>query len=358
MDIVVPKIALTMTEATIGQWLRSPGDEVKKGEALFTMQTDKSVVEVEAPADGVLSEIHRYAGETVEVGGLVGVLRVEGESAVQDSQASERHVAVAPEASRLAEALGIEVARVRGTGPGGRVTEADVILAGEAEASPGVVPSGSDHGAVRLTSTRARSAGVRALMAAPGAPIFYVGRRVQVPSLGGGGSRVKAGPTDLMVVAAARALRRHPRANGYATNEGALTYSEVRIGVLVRVDDSLVAITIRDPDLSSLDEVSRKRASAGTALGSGRMGTEASISPTFVISNLGKWGVDAFSAVLYPGTSATLAVGTLQDDGASGRSTYVVLTCDHRVLDGVEAASFLQDFATELSTLGEGDRHE
>lgn len=128
MDVVLPKVALTMTEAVISEWLKGVGDPVEQGEILFVMKTDKTDIDIEAPATGVLTEIRRIEGDTVDAGAVVAVIAVAGEAPAPDGpNVPPADGGVSPAAAKLAGELGVDVSAIRGTGPKGRVQESDVL---------------------------------------------------------------------------------------------------------------------------------------------------------------------------------------------------------------------------------------
>jgi len=358
MDILLPKNSLTMTEAELVVWYVAEGDEVKAGSPMFAMETEKSQVDVDAPASGRLVSILRVAGDVVTAGEVIAVLEQSGSAPAQIAagRTSSREVALG--ARELAASLGVNIDSVRGTGTDGRVSEDDVIaaagqdgksvsttgavsgrLAGSAAAAPGVVPATSVP-----DFSRSRRAGNRATLAALAAPDFQLAADVDLPRSGRSG----AGTTsDVLLAAAGIALRAVPIANAVCLDGEPRLYRDVRVGLLVRPEDALLPLVFADPDKRSMSELHGLRRSLLEAATSGSLPVEVVTSPTFVISNIGRPGISWFSAVLYPGTAATMAVGS-RGATPDGKTT-VVLTCDHRVLDGVDAADFVSAFSDALA---------
>lgn len=343
MDVVLPKNSLTMTEAEIIEWLVPIGGQVTAGEALFIMETEKSQVEVQATVSGTLVEILAAPGDIPIAGDIIARIETTGEN--NSSSKSFAHdvvteISIAPAAAELAQQLGLDIATIRGSGAGGRVIEEDVLKAVSAPAVSPVAVQNLTGGLTPAAGSKKRQAGNKATRWASDVPTFYVARKLQLPA-----KSDEAGTSDHLISAVARALRRVPIANAVFMDDKAFTYNDIKVGLLVRDDDALIPLVFTNPDQQSVAQINAQRrewmkqietkASTSTAITSGA---------TFVISNIGRAGVTWFTAVLFPGTAATLAVGGLASDG----TVEVVLTCDHRVLDGVDAADFLASLAAEL----------
>lgn len=356
MDVVLPKNSLTMTEAEIIEWYVSEGGTVTGGEPLFLMETEKSQVVVEASASGTLAKILRQVGEVVSAGETIAVVDATagGPSSVISGQDVLRQVA--PAAADLASQLGIDIQGIKGSGSGGRVIEDDILKAARHEAPeqstqpepPAAGRSGllSAPVSVPATFSRARTAGNRSTVWAASVPTFQIASTL---ALGKSARQDRATASDLLLAAVSRAARQVPLANAYVDGDEVRLYSEVRVGLLVRHGDALVPLVFPDADRIGLADLHSRRRELMTLVGKGALPSDATAWPTFVISNIGRPGVKWFSAVLYPGTAATLAVGSV---GATGLNlAEVVLTCDHRIIDGVDAAEFLGSVSEYLSSL-------
>lgn len=334
MDVVLPKVALTMTEAVLVEWLVEEGGEVAKGQPLFTIETDKTATEIESPGDGVLREVRVAAGETVQAGAVIATLVVDGQQAATPRE--QAAVTVAPAAAALAEALGVDLATVRGSGTAGRVLEVDVMAAADATPAPAAVATEQGPRTEPLAFSRARAAGMRLTEHSVAVPTFLLGGTLRFPE--------GATPTDSLAVAAAAALKAVPVANACVRDGQPQRYLDVRIGVLVRDGDALLPLVFDDPSGLTAEGFREQRSSVGDALARGPLPLARTSGATFVISNLGRYDVEFFTAVLYPGTAITLALGTVGAD----RTAQAVLTCDHRLVDGVDAAEFLTALRTQL----------
>jgi pyruvate dehydrogenase E2 component (dihydrolipoamide acetyltransferase) len=347
VDVVLPKNSLTMTEAEIIEWYVEEGGEVVAGQPLFVMETEKSQVDVEAAKSGRLTEIRCQPGTVAAAGEVIAVVDT-GEPDTSFTGSTGPARAVAPAAAELAEQLGIDIDTVRGSGTGGRVLEDDVLKAVTQTPAGTNVPAGTSQPASRPAEfSKARIAGNRATVAAAAVPVFHLSVQVPLPR-----SARPDGATasDLLVAAAATAARKVPVANAFADDEhNVRLYEQVRVGLLVRDRDALVPLVFADPDQAGLDRLHAQRREWMAQVGNGSLPTEAISWPTLVVSNIGRPSVGWFSAVLFPATSVTIAVGGL--GARQPRQAEVVLTCDHRVLDGVDAAQFAEAFTDALAAL-------
>lgn len=368
MDVVLPKNSLTMTEADIIEWYVDVGGEVVAGQPLFVMETEKSEVDVEATVSGTLTEIRCRPGTRALAGEVIAVVDT-GKDDASFAGAVTGQRAVAQAAVELAAQLGIDIDSVRGSGPGGRVLEEDVLkVVQEAVGSPGrgvgtevvghenatppevAPPSTASPGQPRSRAaafSRSRVTGNRSTLWAAAVPTFLLSAGVSFPRA----ARTDgATVSDLLMAAAARAARQVPVANAFVDDDGGVRlYDDVRVGLLVRDGDALLPLVLADPDRTSLAELHANRRELMAQVGHGALPATATSWPTIVVSNIGRPSVRWFSAVLFPGTSLTIAVAGL--GAAQPENAELVLTCDHRVLDGVDAAEFAAAFNDALSDL-------
>src|SRR5713226_9698233 len=413
VEVTMPKFGLTMHEGTLQRYFKAAGEVVKAGEPLYEVETEKVLYEVESPTSGTLAVWLHEEGATVECGLLVAVIAEAGDDATSlaaryDGGGAAAHRAAAPPSStpaangeapgpsaegrraispvarKLAAELGVELARVVGTGPGGRITREDV----ERTAAQGA--------AVRSTSAappaRASAAGAAAIAAAPAA-----GAKPQFRSIPLRGMRktiaarmhqrlrdtaqltisteadvtaavdFRTRPgrdfdftyTDLLIHAVARALLRHPRMNSRLSEDAIVMLPEVNIGMAVALDEGLIVPVIRAADRRSLREIGAATKELGEKARTGGLKLEDVSGGTFTVTNLGTWGVDAFTPILNLGETGILGVGRIVEKPAvfrgeiSRRSMLTLsLTFDQRVIDGAPAASFLQS-VIEIFNYGE-----
>jgi len=195
----------------------------------------------------------------------------------------------------------------------------------------------------------ARMAGMNMTLRSVQIPTFQVCCTLELaPALAGGTRAYTA--TEVLILAAARALRLYPAAHTCLVDGRVHEYTRTRVGILLRSHDALLPLVFVDAELSSLDVLRAERAELQAQLNSsGRLPAERTLAPTFVISNLGNRSVDWFTTVLFPDTAMTLAVGSLGAPGLTSYQCRAVLTCDHRLVDGVDGAEFLDALGTCIS---------
>ena len=401
-DVKLPRLGQGMESGVIVRWLKSEGEPVAKGEPLYELDTDKVTQEVESELDGVLTKIVVPEGD-VEVGATVAVIESDGaspapadaqaeaprEAPAEDSPADAAEApAPAPEpapaaappgadgrtaaaparlkasplARRMARERGVDLASLQGTGPEGRILADDVERAASGAAAPAIpstaspaLPAGEVE-TVPLTSIRKTIA--RRLTEAWSAPVFQLGasadmtevlalREQLVERLAEGDAK----PTvnDVLVKLAGAALMRHLPVNATFTGEEIQRHPSAHVGIAVAAPQGLVVPVIRDADRRTVQEIARTRADLVGRARDNKLTLQDMEGGTFTISNLGMFGVEQFTAVLNPPQVAILAVGAVKDepvvtDGELDIAPIVrmVLTCDHRAIDGADGAQFLQ----------------
>jgi pyruvate dehydrogenase E2 component (dihydrolipoamide acetyltransferase) len=376
-EVVMPRLSDSMEEGTIVRWLKRDGDQVSEGEPLAEVETDKATVTFDAEARGTL-HILVAEGETVPIGRLIAQI---GESVQSPPPASgaangAARIKASPLARRIARESGIDLARLTGSGPGGRIVKADVEKAPAAQApeaasaprepEPAQEPAGApaaaargNKGAATVQSLSRTQVQIAQRMAESRATIpdftlqaevdmsQAVSLRDQLRRAARGGDVVPS-YNDMVVKACALALREHPRANA-AYRDGAFElYERVNVGIAVAAEDSLIVPTVFDADRKPLLEIAREARTLAERVRQ-RTVTPAELSgATFTVSNLGMYGVARFAAIINPPQAAILAVGEVREtpivrDGAllAGVSMTVTLSCDHRILYGAPAAEFL-----------------
>ena len=400
--IRMPKLSDTMTEGVVASWLKKVGDEVENGELLAEIETDKATMEFESFFDGVLLHIGVEQGGAAPVDSLLCILGEKGEdisalleSALEAAPVAEEKSAPAPApapnpapapvapvaasvtpvaapapvsantgrlkasplARKLAEERGINVSQIPGSGDAGRIVKRDVeAFNGSNTAAPGVERF-TEVGVSQMRKTIAR----RLAESKFSAPHFYLTVSIEMDtamdarkSINDAGE-VKISFNDMVVKAAALALKKHPAVNS-SWLEDRIRYNEhVHIGVAVAVEDGLLVPVVRHADGKRLSQIGAEvRDFAGKA-------KDKKLQPsdwegnTFTISNLGMFGIDEFTAIINAPDACILAIGGINAvpvvrDGAvvPGHVMKVTLSCDHRVVDGASGASFLQDFKAFL----------
>jgi pyruvate dehydrogenase E2 component (dihydrolipoamide acetyltransferase) len=429
----MPRLSDSMEEGTVLKWLVEEGAEVKRGEPLVEIETDKANMTYEADTDGTLIQIVAQEGDTLPIGEVIARIGEPGEAggngkaaeaepeeaaeadAGEEGEAEEREpagaqaegeareaaeagggngesrggtavkerapsgnggrVKASPVARRMARELGVELARLEGTGPGGRIVKADVQAAakgGAAAPAPAEEPAAAEAPAaapepqrgeagakgeaqVQELSRLQQTVGRRMAESKATAPEFSISLTVDMTRAVELRKQLKevADPApsfnDMVVKAAAKALTEHPRVNGAYRDGKWELYERVNVGVAVAADDALVVPTVFDADRKSLGQIARDARALAEKV------RERTITPpelsgaTFTVSNLGMFGIEQFVAIINPPQAAILTVGKLAKQPAVDDTGRIVardqmslsLVCDHRILYGADGAQFL-----------------
>lgn len=415
--IVMAQLSPTMEEGKLVEWKVKEGDQVEAGDILAEVETDKANMDIEALHGGVVRALLVADGDVVAVGALIGVIadadedisallesaplpssapaaedappaQPEAPSApapaqtdapttnVQTPRTSER-IKVSPVARRMAQAAGLDLAVMSGTGPGGRIIKGDVEAAIATGATPAAVAPGTTAdapramtpvGTPRLEDQRIelslmRKAIAKRLVQSIGPiPHFFLtteidmGRALDMrKSLNDRLSEGKVGVNDLLIKVVAEALTRHPEINASFEGDAIRRHGSVDIGIAVAVPDGLITPVLRDADRKGLVQISVESADLVARGRIRRLTPEEYQGATFTISNLGMLGIDEFTAIINPPEAAILAVGQtvekpVVEDGevVVRRRMRVTMSCDHRVIDGAMGAAFLQTLRAML----------
>jgi pyruvate dehydrogenase E2 component (dihydrolipoamide acetyltransferase) len=364
VEIPMPKLSDSMAEATVLAWLKRPGDAVHRGEPLVEVETDKATVVYEAEQDGVLGDIVVDDGGTANLGAVIARLIVE--SAIGSSPAAppvaERprppaqsgRARATPVARRLAGQLGVSLAGMEGSGPGGRIVRADV------RRSAGDRPGSADEGRGNVlelphTPTQ-RTIADRMSLSRSSIPDFTVEAEVDMAGVAGLREDLRFGDVkplpsynDFVVRAVALALREEHALNASYEDGRAVRFSRINVGVAVALDDALIVPTIYDADRKSIFEVAAESRRLAERARSRSLSTDELANGTFTVSNLGMFGIRRFNAVINHPQAAILAVGEVAERPVVrsgqlcvGTTMELALSCDHRVVYGAGAASFLK----------------
>ncbi|RKG53774.1 pyruvate dehydrogenase complex dihydrolipoamide acetyltransferase [Corallococcus sp. AB011P] len=403
--ILMPSLSPTMTEGKIVKWLKKEGDKVSSGDAIAEVETDKSNLEVEAYDDGTLARITVQAGDMAKVGAPIAFLTPKGAKAGASAPAAPKAPAAAapsapaggqvvplrrepqapqgstsgaggrlrasPLAKRMAQERGLDISQVRGTGPLGRVVKRDVEQAlgqGLAKA-PAQAPAAKKAGAqpeVRAFGTRPepqavpmssmrKVIGQRMSEVKPGVPHFYLTVEVEMDAAVKIREEAKAldlkvSVNDIIVKAAAIALRRSPKMNVSLQGDQVLHFGTVDVGIAVAIEDGLITPIIRDADLKGLQAISSESRDMAERARKRSLKPAEYTGGSLTVSNLGMYGIDQFIAVINPPQSAIIAVGAVAEkavvrDGqlAVRKMMTVTLSGDHRVIDGATGAEYLRE---------------
>lgn len=405
-EVTMPSMGADMTEGTIVKWLKAEGDQVGRGDKLAEVETDKTVVEMEAYAEGLLRKIVVSEGSLVQVGAVIAFIgdadddipevataAPAAEAASEAPAATPAPAAPAPEpvqqaapapvavpasqggrikaspiARKIAEEKGVDIAAITGTGPGGRITKSDVE---NFTPSPGFAVSGGrspvvlDGSDTPLSSMRQAIARVT-VRSKTEAPHYYVTHEIDMSAamtfrrqlneaLAEEGDRVSV--NDLILMALTKALIKYPKWNSFFDGDKLIGHPSINLGVAIALDEGLIVPAVIDIQNMSLVGISRAVRDLGKrARGDGGNLTQAELTQgTFGTSNLGIFGTDTFSAIIVPPNAGIVAVGTVKEKPVVHDGKVVVasmmnatISADHRVGDGAEAAVFLGEFQKNL----------
>jgi pyruvate dehydrogenase E2 component (dihydrolipoamide acetyltransferase) len=337
-ELTMPKLSDSMADAVIIKWLKSPGEDFRRGEALLEVETDKATVVYEAEADGKLAAILVPEGESAAVGQPIAQLGSAVAAANGAPRSADERPNATPVARRTAVELGISLHGLAGTGPGGRITTEDVQRA--AASSPQAQPSADARGDVRVVELNATQATIARRMAESAAtiPVFTVSADVDMSLVSALRKGVKSAPSlnDFVVKAAAVALREFPRFNASYADGAVHCFSRVNVGIAVATDDALLVPVIFDADAKSLADVAAETRRLAAGARQRALRPDELSGATFTVSNLGMFGVRSFTAIVDPPQVAILAIGGIVDGAMS-----LTLSCDHRVVYGADGARFL-----------------
>ena len=406
-EVTMPSMGADMTEGTIVKWLKAEGDQIGRGDKLAEVETDKTVVEMEAYAEGLLRKIVVSEGSLVQVGAVIAFIG-DADDDIPEVAAAAPAAEAAPEAPagtpapaptptpepvqqaalapvavpasqggrikaspiarKIAEEKGVDIAAITGTGPGGRITKSDVE---NFTPSPGFAVSGGrspvvlDGSDTPLSSMRQAIARVT-VRSKTEAPHYYVTHEIDMSAamtfrrqlneaLAEEGDRVSV--NDLILMALTKALIKYPKWNSFFDGDKLIGHPSINLGVAIALDEGLIVPAVIDIHNMSLVEISRAVRDLGKrARGDGGNLTQAELTQgTFGISNLGMFGTDTFSAIIVPPNAGIIAVGTVKEKPVVRDGKVVVasmmnatISADHRVGDGAEAAVFLGEFQKNL----------
>ncbi len=405
-EVVMPSMGADMTEGAIARWIKTEGDEISRGDILAEVETDKAVVEMEAYGNGILRQVIIGEGVTVPVGQVIAIIADADEEIPSvdapvaeaapepaaapvpvAAQAAPEPVAAAaapagrikasPVAKKMAAENGIDLASVSGTGPGGRVVKSDLeaaIAGGGSPAPAAATPAAASAPAAPVAAaapapalltediplTSMRKAIARTVVRSKlDQPDFWVSVSVEMSAalaarkqmndaLADSGVRVSV--NDMILKAVALSIEKHPKWNMSYTDEKLVAHPNINVGVAIALDQGLMVPAILGCQAKSLKDIAIASKDLGARAKSGGLTQEEMTGGTFSVSNLGMFGIDEFSAIIFPPQPGILAVGAsaptpIVKDGelAVGNIMKMTLSVDHRVNDGAEGAVFINE---------------
>lgn len=380
-EVKLPHLGESIDSAVVVAWHRATGDAVKRGDELADLETDKATLSLEAPKSGVLLAIVAAAGHTVYIGDLLAVIGRDGETWSPSNQAQPKsaeidpktetkvpepaqkrapasHYKISPLARRKAKELGVDLAAVH-PADGAKINSADVEAFAAASASSADKPA---QRRIKLSHAK-RLTGQRMLRSAQSIPQFSLTIDADAGQLLTAHSAAKAAARELSLSAiliqiTAKTLVEHGLLNARFEDDGLTIFESVHIAVATATRDGLRVPVIRDADKLSLEQINQRLGELIGKARENRLQLDDVSDATFTISNLGMTGITQFTPLVNPPQSAILGVAaprplfTPGADGGIALSRYMALTvaCDHRVLDGADAAAFLRDLKAKLES--------
>jgi pyruvate dehydrogenase E2 component (dihydrolipoamide acetyltransferase) len=390
-EVVMPQMGADMKEGTLIRWLKKEGDEVRRGETIAEIETDKANIEIEAFEGGVFRKTLAQPGDVVAVGQVIAIIGAAGEDvskyearravptgrqAPQPAMAAaakpttaaappaakappggDGHVRASPVARRIAEEKGIDLARVSGTGPEGRITREDVEAFLQRQPSaPEKEPAGAPAGKAPAMSKMRQAIARRMAQSKREAPHYYVtvdvemteAQRLRSELNATLGEEAHVSVNDLLVKASAKALQRHPMFNTWFIDGEVQQQEAQNVCIAIALDEGLIAPAVLDCGRKSVVEIAQASRSLAERARSGALKPDEYSGGTFTVSNLGMYGIEELIAIIQPPQTAILGVGRVSPrpvarDGAVEVAEVMTLALsgDHRVTDGALGAQFL-----------------
>jgi pyruvate dehydrogenase E2 component (dihydrolipoamide acetyltransferase) len=391
IPITIPRLGWTMDEGVFAGWLKADGDRVGAGDSLFSLEGEKATEEIECLDEGILRIPPNgpRPGDKVAVGAVIGALVQPGEAAPWESsspraapahaesaeektvssapvsrlekQEERRRTAISPRARRVAGKLGIDWTTLRGSGRTGRIRERDVRAAASGATPPQAtaVPLGSIRKTTgeRLLASLRSTAPVTLTTTADATNLVNLRKQFTATVLAQG--NLIPGYTDFLVKLTACALQEHPSLNAVRAGDRVVTSPAVHVGIAVDTDAGLLVPVVRDVSSLSLKQVTARARELIERARQGRLRAEEMQGGTFTVTNLGAFGIDAFTPILNPPQCAILGIGHIVRRPVV-RGVEIVarelitlsLTFDHRLVDGAPAARFLQTLSRIIENPG------
>ncbi len=397
-EVRLPQLGQTMEEGTIVNCLSKVGDEVKKGDVIFEIETDKATLEMESPSDGFVKHILVEVDETLTVGAPLLVLGDKDEEVPQsfiDSlkgaapsvqpeaapveqpvtaeppkaepkpAAPAGRVMASPRAKKLAGELGVDLTALTGTGPGDKITEQDVKEAAASKPAKPAKPTPAAPAEVKLGATvplnrLQKITAERMLRSKREIPCFYLTVRADVTDVVdlrtklNQTSDVKISYNDFIIKAVATGLEKYPIMTGQLEGQAIKLASSIHIGLAISVPDGLVAPILKDVNKKDVKQIAHDSQALVERARSNKLAPTDLEGGCITVSNLGAAGIDSFIPIVVPGQCSILGIGRITDTCVPDNGNIMVrklmnmtLSVDHKVANGAYAAQFL-DFVRKL----------
>ena len=392
-EVLMPQLGLTMEEGTVSQWLKKEGDEVKAGEAILEITTDKLTNEVVSEHDGVLLKIVAQEGDDIPVKGLLAYIGQPGEqvgdgaaapaaaaapeaapaaaaapaapAAAPVADASGKRIRISPFARKLAAGMGVDYSTLTGSGSSGRIVAKDIYAAAEAQkAAPAAAAAAPAPAAAPAAKSDLELMDGDMLQSHTEIPPVTQNTKVDVTELMKfrkdllAKTGKKYSVNDLVLKATAKVLRQHPEILVSYDGNQMIQHTHVNLGMAVALDAGLIVPVIRDADKMGLDELSATAKDLATRAKENKLTPDEYKGSTFSVSNLGMFGIETFTPIVNQPNAAILGVCSIEDelqmDDEGNISKHQVMrlsfTLDHRLMDGAVAAKFAMDLRDLLQS--------
>ena len=382
--IIMPKVGLTMQSGIIERWLKKEGDYVEKGDLILEITTDKTNIEVESTDSGYLRTIVAKEGEEIPVNSVIAYLYgkdevisdfrkelvSEKESNAQEVKSwgkmEKQDINISPLAKKLAEELDINLNKVQGTGPRGRILKEDIIAASESlkkvEKGDSEKEITSQEYGIKVSKTIKLSVvkklvGQRVKDSHLNAPPICLTlscdmSEAKMKKDSAAKDQLPITFTDIIICATAKALRLNMILNSTLKDDEVIVFEEINIGIATETPKGLLVPVIKKADTLSFSEIINRREELVTKARNGKLTREDMEGGTFTVTNLGMFGIEYFEPIIVPNQAAILSTGTIKMTPAANEMgqliikpvMYVSITCDHRIVDGIDGARYLVDF--------------
>ena len=350
VKIVMPRLSLTMKTGSVVRWYKREGEEVRKGEPIVEVLTEKVTYDIEAPESGILRKIYAKEGDEVPVNGLLAIITGPDEPLPEIEVKTEKpkveikeRILASPAAKRLAREYGIDLSQISGTGPGRRIIEADVrqYIEEKLEYKPKI------REIIPLTGVRKISA-ERVAKSAKETPHCTLCMEADMTEASKLKESLGVSFTDIIVKAVAYALKEHKIMNSTLERDKIKVFEEINIGVATATPQGLVVPIVKNADKKSLSELSAEIKALVKKAREGKLEHSDVSGGTFTITNLGMYGVEMFTPIINPPEAAILGVGKIVQKPVAEENQVKIkpmmmlsLSFDHRIVDGAPAGQFL-----------------
>ena len=384
--ILMPALSPTMTEGIINQWLVKVGDNVKAGDIIAEIETDKATMEVEAVDEGKITHLLQdTANKQIPVNSVIAIIdgddseiienkikidsnskdtndiKIQKTKQILDSKISQNNnsknsddrLKASPLVKKIAKENNLDLSKFNGTGPDGRIIKRDIDSNNIAEE----IPNTSLNGDITIPSTMRKVIAKRTLEAKQQIPHFYltvesnVDKLISLRSKINENNLVKVSFNDLIVKAIGLAMKKNPNTNVYWQNEKIYQLNDIDVSVAVAIDEGLITPIIKNADSKGLNIISSEIRELAKLAKTNSLTPEQYTGGSITVSNLGMFGISEFAAIISPPQSSILAVGKIikkpivvDDEVVVGNTLKSTLSADHRVLDGAVAGKLLKDF--------------